>query len=228
MFEKTSSDVQTIFNGTSSELPPDTEFPLCCVIMAAGISQRFQELDTDNKLLVEFKGKPMLQWALDNFAQLNCHSRIVVARKDEIGSMVPQDSFQVIWNTGENLSPTVTIRKAILAVPEDSMGCLFAVGDQPFLTHSSIRRLCEVFQENPDKIVSLSWNQKRGNPVIFPRSLFPELLALEDGLSGRYVLNRHPELLILVEAHNPEELMDIDTRQQYTDACNGRHPRTHP
>ncbi len=219
--EEISAEVMKIEERCPQHSARDVEFPISCAIMAAGISRRFQGSMGDNKLLVEFKGKPLLQWTLECFAKLSCHSKIVVVRKREVGNLISQNSFQVVWNKDKNLSPTVTIRKAILSLPDDSTGCLFAVGDQPFLTYSSIRKLCEAFQSNPNKIVSLSRNQERGNPVIFPRSLFPELLALEDGLTGKSVINCHPELLMLVEATCPEELMDIDTHQQYADACNG-------
>lgn len=210
------------------------EFPLSCVIMASGVSQRFQELaDAEarmpvNKLLVDFRGKPLIQWTLDTFAQLDCCARIVVAREESTGEAVPKDLFHLVWNKSDNLSPTVTIRKAVSAVPPGSMGCLFAVGDQPFLTYSSIRKLCENFRDHPNKIIALSWNQKRGNPVIFPRSLFPELLALEDGFTGRFVIDCHPELLLTAEAARPEGLMDIDTRKQYQDAYDIEFPSTDP
>lgn len=203
------------------------EFQLSCAIMASGVSQRFQEDSGEqmqvpvNKLLVNFRGKPLIQWTLDCFAQLDCCSRIVVARADSTGAAVPKDIFNLVWNKSENLSPSVTIRKAVSAVPSRSKGCLFAVGDQPFLSYASVRRLCETFREHPGNIIALAWKQKRGNPVIFPRILFPELLTLEDGLTGRFIIDRHPELLLTVEAGGPEELMDIDTRKQYATACGG-------
>lgn len=197
-------------------------FPISCVIMASGISKRFQEaseLNNVNKLLVDFKGKPLLQWALDCFALLACDSKIVVAREYKTKEIIPKDTFKIVWNRDANLSPSITIRKGLLAVPHDSTGCLFAVSDQPYLTYSSVYRLCETFQKNPNNIVSLSWKGERGNPVIFPRCLFPELLSLEDGFTGKNVILRHPSLLLTVEAHRSEELMDIDTRKEYLDAC---------
>lgn len=204
-------------------------FPLSCVIMAAGISRRFQnpikpgsatETASLNKLSVDFKGKPLLRWTLDCFAQLRCCSRIVVARTSDTENLVPKDIFQIVWNNGENLSPSVTIRNGLLSVSDCAKGCLFAVGDQPLLTYASVYRLCTMFCENPENIISLSWNQKRGNPVIFPRALFSELFALKDWETGRTIIDRHPELLLTVEADRPDELMDIDTHKEYIDACN--------
>lgn len=225
MSENTFKKTTEIKEKTAAVSHLGCEFPVSCVIMASGISRRFQEpmekKQNANKLLANFRGKPLLQWTLNCFSQLSCCSRIVVAREYDTGNIVPKDDFHIIWNNGKNLSPSVTIRCGLKAVPDEARGCLFAVGDQPLLTYSSVRRLCEAFRENPENIISLSWNQQRGNPVIFPRSLFPELLNLEDGLTGRSVIKRYPELLITVEADRPDELMDIDTHSQLIEACNG-------
>ena len=55
---------------------------------------------------------------------------------------------------------------------------MFCVADQPMLTRQTIVRLCGTFLSDTTKIVTLSWNGKRGNPVIFPKALFSELLSL--------------------------------------------------
>lgn len=205
-------------------MDPEFKFPISCVIMAAGVSRRFQVPEdaakgaSINKLLVNLKGKPLLKWTLDSFARLECCSRIVVARDDRISALVSNDVFQLVWNKSADFSHSITIRKAILALPSNSLGCLFSVGDQPYLSYSSLYKLCKMFCDNPDKIVSLSWKNQLGNPTIFPRCLFEELLNLEKGLTGKSVVKRHPELLMTVEANNKQELMDIDTRKHYIDA----------
>ena len=46
--------------------------------------------------------------------------------------------------------------------------------------------------------------------MVFPRALYPELLALTGDTGGSAVLRRHPERLRLVEAASPGELEDVD------------------
>jgi CTP:molybdopterin cytidylyltransferase MocA len=204
-----------------------TPLPVACVIMAAGVSRRFQEprkeqTDMDipckNKLLAEFSGKPLLQWTLDAFSSLPCLSKFIVARDEELLKITQSTDFQVLWNRGDDLDPSLTIRMAMNVLPSEAAGCLFAVGDQPYLTSYSIQKLCEAFVKAPDKIFSLAWQGKRGNPVIFPRDLFKELAVLETGSSGKSLIQKYPERLALIEAQGPLELMDIDTQEQYLKA----------
>ena len=89
-------------------------------------------------------------------------------------------------------------------------GALFAVCDQPWLTGESVARLLAAFRANPGRIAALGWRGRRGNPVIFPKTLFGELAALTGDTGGGAVVRRHPELLDLVEAGSPRELDDVD------------------
>ena len=91
----------------------------------------------------------------------------------------------------------------------DMDGVLFAVCDQPWLERRSVERLLEQFSLSPDCICAMCWQGKRGNPVIFPAVLFPELLALDGDRGGGSIIPSH--LLRLVEAETAQELQDIDT-----------------
>ena len=92
----------------------------------------------------------------------------------------------------------------------DLDGILFGVCDQPWLTPESVNALLEAFQSHPDRIYSLCYGERRGNPALFPSALFPELLALTGDTGGGQVIRRHKELLHLVSATHPRELFDID------------------
>ena len=85
------------------------------------------------------------------------------------------------------------------------------MADQPWLTRASVERVIAAFASHPDTIPALSWQGKKGNPCLFPRELFPELSALTGDTGGGAVIKDHRELLRLVEAHSPAELLDVDT-----------------
>jgi CTP:molybdopterin cytidylyltransferase MocA len=110
----------------------------------------------------------------------------------------------------------VTIRLGLDFMSADLSGVMFCVADQPFLKKDSIEALKQAFRLDPRRIVRLGWQGRAGNPVLFPASLFPELRELPSGKGGRYVIDRHPELVLLVEAQDERELKDIDYPQDLT------------
>ena len=82
--------------------------------------------------------------------------------------------------------------------------------EQPLLERDTVRREVELFRAHPDRIVGLGHNGVRGNPCIFPRRFFPELMALTGDVGGNVVIRAHPESLLLCETA-AAELRDVDT-----------------
>ena len=87
---------------------------------------------------------------------------------------------------------------------------LFCVCDQPWLRRDSVERLLGDFAAHPDHICALGWRGERGSPAVFPRELFPELLALSGDRGGGGVIRANAHRLRLTEAGGAEELRDVD------------------
>jgi molybdenum cofactor cytidylyltransferase len=100
--------------------------------------------------------------------------------------------------TVTNPSPEQGISGSIIAglraLPETSEAALIAVGDQPHLTADAIAKLAGGFA--PGKIVVPRYGDHRGNPPVFDRRFFPELLRLQGDRGGQSVIAAHPESVI--------------------------------
>ena len=174
--------------------------------MASGFSRRFGE---ENKLLRQVEGETLVQ---RTFAAVPPHlfARAAVAsRYPDILRLAEERGDLPLFNREAEEGAAAGVRLGAAAM-EDMDGLLFAVCDQPWLRRESVKGLLAAFCAGPDRIVALSWQGRRGNPVVFPRDLFGGLAALRGDVGGGVVLRRHPERLLLVEAGGPEELRDVD------------------
>ena len=179
---------------------------LACIFLASGFSKRFGS----NKLLADFRGKPLVDVVLDNHPSELFNCTLVVTRYAQVAASAAERRFGVVENLTATDDPAVTIRLGLDALPAGMDGCMFSVCDQPLLSAHSISALVCAFRAFPDGIVALSYGGRRGNPVIFPAPLFGELSALEPGQGGTAVIAKHPSLLHLVQAEDSRELSDID------------------
>ena len=178
------------------------------VLMASGSARRFGS----NKLLHPVAGVPLIERAMSALPAALFHRAAVVSACPDILSLAVDRGYLPVANPLAAEGQAASIRLGLAAL-DGVDGALFAVCDQPFLTTNSIIRLLNSFSDTPEHICALSWRGKRGNPVIFPASLFPALSALSGDVGGGRVLRAHPDLLRLVEAASPDELRDVDTTE---------------
>ncbi len=186
---------------------------IALVLTAAGSSTRFGS----DKLAYPIDGKPMLLHALELYTRLQerfC-TRVAVLKPDagERKQAAERMGFTIAENphASEGMATSVVLgtQTALNAEPD---GILYAVGDQPRVKEETVLRLLSKFCEDPTRIVAPIASDRRGNPVLFPKSLIPELLKLSGDVGGSQVINRHPELLVTVPA-SLEELTDIDVHE---------------
>ena len=179
-----------------------------CVIMASGMARRFGS----NKLLHDFHGEPMMVRILRSTATTTISHRLVVTRHKEVGEICQAENVPCLLHDLPKRSDTVRLGvESLLATEPDLDGIMFAASDQPCLTATSIQNLCDGFTQEPDHIYRLCYGDTMGNPVIFPRSTFDELLNLPEGKGGGAVVKMHPELVRTVSAQDERELIDCDT-----------------
>ena len=178
-----------------------------CLIMAAGNASRFGE----NKLFAEYRGKSLLELAFLAVPPKLFSRVTVVSQYPRALRLAKAYGFDAIENREPELGVSRTISLGTSAMQElDAI--LYMVADQPLLQPNSVCAVAERWMREPEAICGAAHNGVRGNPCIFPKKFFPELLALTGDTGGSRVIRRHEDALRLVEI-SPEELYDCDTRR---------------
>ena len=179
---------------------------LGAVLMASGAGRRFG----GNKLLHPVEGIPMMERVLAAVPAELFIRACVVSCYPDILVLAGERGYLPVPNPDAAQGQSASVRLGLSRLT-DLDGVMFCVCDQPWLRRSSVERLLADFSAHPDHICSLSWKGERGSPAVFPRDLFPELLALTGDRGGGGVIRAHRDRLRLVEAYRSEELQDMDT-----------------
>lgn len=174
---------------------------LGCVIMASGLGKRFG----GNKLLADFEGQPLITRILDAtegiFAQ-----RVVVTRHEEVARLCEARGIPAVLHDLPHRSDTV--RLGLEALGERD-GWVFCPADQPLLTKETMELLA--LWGRFGKICQLSFEDRAGTPVLFPKWCGDELKALPEGKGGSVLIKKYPEQVQKVPAREGYELWDADT-----------------
>ena len=174
-----------------------------CVIMASGLGKRFG----GNKLMADFRGKPMIQRALDATDGLFA-KRVIVTRHKSVAALCQEQNLDVVLHDLPHRNDTVRLGLEALG---DLDACMFLPGDQPLLRRETVAKLLRSWAEHPDCMIRPIHEDTQGSPVLCPAWAFSELKNLPEGKGGGVVIKNHPHDMIPVSISDPFELADADT-----------------
>jgi molybdenum cofactor cytidylyltransferase len=115
------------------------------------------------------------------------------------------------WLAGQGSS----VRSAVQALPSEVSAVVFMLADQPSVRSETVALLVEAYRRTLAPIVVPEYQGgQRGNPVLFDRRTFPELLALQGDTGGRPVIDRYGLAVHVVPIDLPQP-QGIETMEEY-------------
>ena len=181
------------------------------VLLAAGSSTRFGK----QKLLEPWRGEPLVRQSAMRLLDGGLAPVVVVIQDDDrLRTALAGLPLRLVVNPRPSAGVSGSIRLGIEAVPADAAAALVSVADQPELTADAIRALIAAF--GPGSIVAPRYGSVSGNPRIYDRVFFPELMALNGDRGGQVLAGRHPDAV--VEVHLPAAMgRDVDQPSDWPD-----------
>lgn len=119
-------------------------------------------------------------------------------------------AYNPAWPKGQITS----IQTAIRSCGDRTSGILLMTVDQPGVLPGTIRKMVREHHKHPDLVWVASFRHRAGHPVIFPRSLFAELLRVPPSQGANGVVRRNPDRRRFVCVSDPAVIRDIDTPDQ--------------
>jgi molybdenum cofactor cytidylyltransferase len=196
--------------------PPRAEAPrrnaVAAVVLAAGTSSRMAPY---NKLLVADRtGRTMIARVVDNALSSTARPILVVLghRAEEVRETLGGRPVIYVESKNYALGLAESLKSGIAAVPAEAAAALVLLGDMPLVNGRLLNRLIEAFDPDEGRSIIVPTHQgKPGNPVLWSRSFFPEILDLTGDMGARALLARHAEQVAEVEVGDNAVLRDFDT-----------------
>lgn len=181
---------------------------LAAVILAAGESQRMGQ----PKALVPYRGVTFVE----HLIKATRHSRIgwtrvvLGAGAEEIRSKLRIDPAWIVVNSDWPKGQLSSIRAAIETLPAGTEGALVCPVDHPLITPHVVARLIESFHATGQAIALPTYRGRRGHPVIFRSTLYPELLAASEEIGARQVVWNHAKEIAEVETEEEGVILNLN------------------
>ena len=165
------------------------------VILASGLSKRFGR---DDKLIADFRGKPLVQHAIDAAAPLPFAERFAVIPKisNERRKLFNYEGYSLIENKSPELGQGGSLKLAAMsAQAQGHKAICVMLGDMPFVETQDLSNLLQNLS-NKDRAISYC-NKTKLPPAIFTNEALNELAHIDHKGGAKALFNsfntyKHP------------------------------------
>ncbi|SCZ05354.1 molybdenum cofactor cytidylyltransferase [Alkaliphilus peptidifermentans] len=181
------------------------------IIMASGFSRRFNQ----NKLLINIKGIPLIERVIQAANNSDLDEVIIIYRSPEIKKIADKYQIKSVFNTMAHAGQSAAVKLGVNTTKANSLGYLFMVGDQPFITSDLINRVINEYKYSQASIIIPTYGGKQGNPVLFSSKLKAQLMKVEGDKGGRSLFKDLQHEVKFLEVEDEKIGIDIDTEKDY-------------
>jgi molybdenum cofactor cytidylyltransferase len=187
---------------------------VAAVILAAGLSARLP----GNKLLQPIAGRPMVRCAVEAALASYASEVLVVTghQSKRLRNALSDVPVVIVENQSYTDGLSTSLKCGVRHVPADCDGALILLADMPFITAAVLNRLLAHFDPAAGREICVPVaGGRRGNPVLWGRRFFAELLAITGDKGGRHLMELHQNSIVELELDDRGVLIDIDTAADF-------------
>jgi molybdenum cofactor cytidylyltransferase len=181
---------------------------VAAAILAAGAGRRMAPAI---KPLIEVDGRPMVDLAVDAALGAGLDPVLVVVGHGAgpVRAVLDGRPVTVVDNPLYGTGRASSIRAAIAALPDGVRGAVILLADMPRVRAEHVRRLLAAFADTGGVCLPVHGG-RRGNPVLWPKRAFTDLLALADEQGGRTLFDAKADEIVEVDMADDGVLIDVD------------------
>jgi len=190
---------------------PETGRRVAAVVLAAGRSTRMGAV---NKMLAEIGGKPLVRIAVEQAVASRAKPVIVVTghEREKVEATLKGLPVCLAHNPDFSEGLGSSLRAGIAAVPADADAAIICLGDMPQVDAALIDRLIAAFDpERSALVVVPSIDGRRGNPVVWSRRFFHDLMSIQGDVGARHLIGNYTEAVVEIPVTGEAALTDVDT-----------------
>lgn len=180
------------------------------IVLASGVSKRF---GSENKLMMPIDGKSIIEATIENLEQSDIDRIITVTghQGGRVRRALKNHDTIFIDNPDYAKGFGTSIHAGISSLGVDVAAVLIVLGDMPFVGPKTINLILRAHENSKGKLIFIpTYRGKRGNPVLWDKTLFPELLKLASDQGGKKIFHENPEIVKEINVGSGGILVDID------------------
>jgi molybdenum cofactor cytidylyltransferase len=178
------------------------------VVLAAGRSAR---MAPRNKLLEEIGGRAVIARVAETALASGARPIVVVTGFEAQRIVEALRGLDVLFVHNPDFAAglSTSLRAGLAALPAKSDGALILLGDMPFVETGDLAALIDAMKDL-NSICVPARHGRWGNPILWGRAYFPEMMRLSGDAGAKRLLEVHRDHVTEVEAVSDGIFADVD------------------
>lgn len=192
------------------ETKPQKAPQIAGLVLAAGRSTRMGA----NKLLSVINGRAMIRMTAEAMLASAAKPVLVVTghEHEKVEAALAGLDVRFVHNPAYASGLASSLKAGIAGLPGDADGVVVALGDMPLVGGRHINRLIAAFSPVEKRTIVVPVHAgERGNPVLWGRRHFAEMLTLDGDRGAKSLMDRHEDQITEVQVRTDVVLADFDT-----------------
>ena len=165
---------------------------ISAILLAAGQSKR---LIKENKLTKLFKGKPLINYALD--------------------SLIKSKKIKFIFNKNYKKGMSTSVKYGLSKLNKKSKGFIIVQSDMPFIKTKHLNKICGSIQKKKHLVHVLKFRNKVGNPIGFDISVLNKFRKIKGEYGAKFMVKRLKKNTNFIKVKSNKIFKDFDLKKDF-------------
>jgi len=188
---------------------------ISAILLAAGKSKR---LKGENKLIKNFKGKPLINHILSSLIKSKVNKIfIVVGYQNQKIKKIAYKNKKITFVTNLNYKKGISssINSGLKRISKKNIGFLITHGDMPLISKTILNTLCSALKNKDKEIFVPVYKKKLGNPLAFKYSMIKSLKKIKGDKGAKKLIRSNKSKVQLVKMKSKSILIDFDQLKDF-------------
>ncbi|HTN95676.1 MAG TPA: NTP transferase domain-containing protein, partial [Nordella sp.] len=180
------------------------------IILAAGRSTRMGA----NKLLSVVNDRAMIRMTAEALLASSARPVLVVTghERERVEAALTGLDVRFVHNPAYASGLASSLKAGLAGVPAEADGAVVALGDMPLVAGRHVNRLIAAFSPVEKRTIIVPVHAgERGNPVLWGRAHFAEMLTLDGDRGAKSLMESHEDHITEIQVRSDVVLADFDT-----------------
>ena len=184
------------------------------LLLAAGSSRR---MGKENKLLQEINGTKMVVHVAEQIRNSKISEVLIVTgyEAEKVEASLKNLGYKFVYNSKHVEGLSSSLKLGLDSISKDIDGVIICLGDMPLIKSQHIDSIIRAFDPTEGRSICVPIHgRKRGNPVLWGKEYFEEILAIKGDAGAKHLLEKYSDQIIEVQIDTKGILIDVDTPER--------------